>query len=78
MKNYYTRPSALPCLTSIPTKIPWAILRGYDTINEVYPSAKAVPTDRRIGSLETSLEIYKGEALTIKEEGAAKADDAGV
>ena len=78
MNNYSNRPSALPFLASIPSKIPWEVLRASDAIHEVYPSAKAVPVDRRIGSLGTSLETFKGEALAIKEEGSAKADYADI
>ena len=78
IKNYATRPSALPFLTSIPEKILWAVLRVSGSIYEVHPSAKAVPTDRGIGSSGTSIENFKGETLTIKEEGDAKADDAVV
>ena len=69
MKNYDTRPSALPFLTYIPAKIPWSVLRGYNAIHEVHPSAKAVPSDRGIGSLGTSIYIFKGEVLNIKEGG---------
>ena len=77
MKNYSTRPSEIPFLTSIPAKILWAVLRDYDTIHEVHPYVKVVPADRGIGSLGKFIETFKGEYLSIKEEGAARADDAG-
>ena len=77
MKNYSTRPSALPFLKSIP-KIPWAVLWASNAVHEVHPSATAVPADQRIGSLVTSLKNFNGEALTIKEEGDSKPDGAGV
>ena len=78
IKNYATRPSALPLMTYIPAKIPWAVLRASDAINEVHPFEKAVPADQGIRSLGTSMETFKGEALTTKEEGFAEANDAGV
>ena len=78
MNNYTTRPSALSVLTTIPSKTPLAFLRASGTIHKVYPSAKAVPVDQGIRSLGTSLETFMGEAIIINEEGAAKADDAGV
>ena len=61
-----------------PRRIPWAVLRDFNAVHEVHPSAKAVPENRRIGSLGTYLENFNVEFLTIKEEGADKADDAGV
>ena len=60
MNNYSTRPSALPFLTYIPEKIPWEVLRASRSIHKVHPSAKAVPADRGIESLGTSLETIKG------------------
>ena len=78
MKNYATRPNALPFLTYVPAKTPWVVLRAYDTINEVHPSVKAGPADQIIGSLGTSIETFKGEAINIKELGDTKADDTGV
>ena len=49
MNNYSTRPSELPFLTSIPEKIPWALLRASNVIHEVHTSAKALPADQIIG-----------------------------
>ena len=46
-------------------------------IYEVHPYMKAVPVEQIIGSLGTSLEKFKGEDPTTKEEGAYKAYDAG-
>ena len=48
---------------------------GY--IQKVHPYAKAVPEDQGIVSLGTYIEIFKGEALIIKEEGSTKANDKG-
>ena len=78
MKNYATRPSALPFLTSIPEEIPWAVLQDSDAVHEVHPFAKSVPAEQIIRSLGTYLETFKGEAFTTKEDGAANDDDAGV
>ena len=78
INNYTTRLSALPFLTSIPEKVPWAVLRSSHAIHKVHPSAKAVPANRRIKSLGTSIETFKGESITIKEEGGSNAGDAGV
>ena len=66
MNNYANRPSAIPCLTYIPAKIPWAVLHASGSIHEVRPSMKAVSVDRGIGSLGTSLETFNVEALIIK------------
>ena len=49
MKNYSTRPSALPFLTYTPEKNPWAVLQVSRSIYEVHSYAKAVPADRGIG-----------------------------
>ena len=78
MNHYNTRPSTLPFFTYIQEKRPWAVLWASDAINEVHISAKVVPADRIIRSLETSIETFKGEFLNIKEEGAAKAYYEGV
>ena len=78
MNNCATRPSALPFLTYIPEKIPWAVLQASYMIHKVHPSEKAVPVDQIIGSLGTFLETFKGEALIIKEEVDAKSDVTGV
>ena len=59
-------------------KIPWVLLQASNVIHKVRPSAKSVPADRRIRSLETYIDTFKGEALTIKEDGGAKSYDAGV
>ena len=67
MDNYSIRPSALPFLTSIPVKFLWEVLWAIGTIHKVRTSAKVVPADQRIVSLETYLETFKGESLTIKE-----------
>ena len=77
MNNYSTRPNVLPFLTSIPEKTTWSVLQASEAIHEVHSSAKVVTSDLRIGSLGTSLETFKGEALTIKGDGDTKADDAG-
>ena len=78
MKSYATSPTELPFLTSIPGKNPWEFLRASGAIHQVHPSEKAVPAERVIRSFGTSLETFKGESLTIKEEEDEKADDAGV
>ena len=78
MKNYSTRPSAIPFLTSIPAKNPWEVLQASGMVHKVHPSAEAVPADQIFWSLGTSLETFKGESLTIKEDGGVKSDDAGV
>ena len=68
MKNYATRPSALPFLTSIPGKTPWAVLRSSEEVHEVHPYEKAVPADQGIGSLGIPLKTFEGKSLTMKEE----------
>ena len=55
MNNYATRPSALPYLIYIPSKIPWVVLQASRSIHEVYPYSKAVPADLGIRSLGTSI-----------------------
>ena len=57
MKNYATRPSALPFLTYIPEKIPWGVLWDSDSVHEVHPSAKVVPVEQRTRSLGTYIYI---------------------
>ena len=61
-----------------PRKIPWEVLRDFDAIHEIHPSAKAVPAYQRIGSFRKSIETFNGEALTTKEEMGAKDGDTGV
>ena len=51
MKNYATRPSALPFLTYTPAKTPLVVLRASGAVHKVRPSAKALPADQIIGSL---------------------------
>ena len=78
MNNCSTSPSALIFLTSIPAKIPWAVLQESGSICEDHPYSKAVPVDLGIGSLGTYLMNVKIEALIVKEEWGTKANDAGV
>ena len=59
IKNYVTRPSALPILTSIPAKKPWEIFWESILIRKVHPTSEAVPSDLGIWSLGSSLNINK-------------------
>ena len=65
-------------MTSTPEEIFWVVLQASRSIHGVHTSTKALPVDRGIVSLVTSLETIKGESLIIKLEGDTKADDTGV
>ena len=45
INNYVTRQSALPFLTSIPEKLPRAVIQASGSIQVVHPFYKSVPED---------------------------------
>ena len=50
-----------------PRKIAWIVLRASVLIHKVHSSAKVIPVDRVIGSLEKDQDTIKVEYLIIKE-----------